>query len=101
MGLKHPEKIKIIQHFKAEVGHPYHVDNDYDMAGRSYKVTITDVATGQVAVTLQGRPNVTSFTIKPALKILVDMGFPGGLVPTEAPSYGWKYSNVHVEVHKQ
>ena len=94
-----PYKIKIIKPFTALVGHTYHIDNDYDMERRSYTITITDVATGQVAVTLAGRPNVTSFTIKPALKFLVDMGFYPGLVPTEVPSYGWRYANVHLEAY--
>jgi hypothetical protein len=99
MNLKHPEKIKIIVPFAAQIGHTYHVDNDYDMAGRTYTITITDSATGAVAAKLQGKPNVSSFTIKPALKFLVDMGFYPGKVPTEVPSYGWKYANVHVEAY--
>jgi hypothetical protein len=100
IGLKHPQKIKIIRSFKAEIGHTYHVDNDYDMAGGKYTVTITDTATGQVAVVLTSRPNVKSYAIKAGLNFLVDMGFFPDKVPTEVPSYKWKYANVHVEVYK-
>lgn len=100
INLKHPQKIKVIKPFKAQVGHTYHVDNDYDMAGGKYTVTITDTATGQVAVVLNSRPNVKSYTIKPGLNFLVDMGFFPGKVDGEVPSYGWKYANVHVEVYK-
>ena len=100
IGLKHPQKIKIIKPFKAQIGHTYHVDNDYDMAGGKYTVTITDTATGQVAVVLTSRPNVKSYAIKAGLNFLVDMGFFPDKVPTEVPSYKWKYANVHVEVYK-
>jgi hypothetical protein len=99
IGLKHPDKIKIIKPFKAKTGHTYHVDNDYDMAGGKYTVTVTDTATGEVAVVLNGQPNVKSYVIDPGLNFLVDMGFYPDKVPTEVPSYGWKYANVHVEVY--
>lgn len=99
MGLKHPQKIKVIKKFAAQVGHTYHVDNDYDMAGQTYTITVTDLATGAVAVALHSKPNVTSYTIKPAAKFLFDMGFYPGKVPTEVPSYGWKYANVHIEAY--
>jgi hypothetical protein len=99
MGLTHPQKLKIIKPFAAQVGHTYHVDNDYDMAGQTYRVTITDAATGVVQVVLQGRPNVTSYTIRPGSNFLVDMGFFPNKVPTEVPSYKWKYADVHVEAY--
>ncbi len=100
MGLKHPQKIKVIKPFAAQVGHTYHIDNDYDMGHGKYTVTITDADTGKVAVVLKSRPNVRSYTIKPGLDFLVDMGFFPGHVDGEVPSYGWEYSNVHVEVYK-
>jgi hypothetical protein len=99
IGLTHPQKIKVIKPFKAEIGHTYHVDNDYDMAAGTYRIKITDVATKAVT-TLAGKPNVTSYTIKPAAKFLFDMGFPiptGN--PTEVPSFGWTYSDVHIEAY--
>jgi hypothetical protein len=95
--LTHPQKIKVIKKFQAEVGRTYHVENDYDMAGKRFRVTITDVESGQVMAVLQSRPNKASFTIKAGQDFLVDMGFPPDGEPTEVPSYGWKYSNVHVE----
>ncbi|HEY0512321.1 MAG TPA: hypothetical protein VGH73_10480 [Thermoanaerobaculia bacterium] len=98
IGLKHPQKIKIIKPFTAKVGHTYHVDNDYDMAGQSYTITITDTGTGEVT-SLHGRPNVPSYTIKANSKFIVDMGFFPDKVPTEVPSYGWTYANVHVEAY--
>jgi hypothetical protein len=99
MGLTHPQKIKVIKPFKAQIGHTYHIDNDYDMAAGTYRIKITDVATKAVT-TLAGKPNVTSYTIKPAAKFLFDMGFPvptGN--PTEVPSFGWTYANVHIEAY--
>jgi hypothetical protein len=101
IGLKHAQKIKMIKPFAAQVGRTYHVDNDYDIANRTYTVTITDKATGEVKVVLSSRPNVTSYTIKPRAKFLVDMGFPQDKVPTEVPSYKWKYADVHVEAYMQ
>lgn len=97
VGLTHPDKLKIIKPFTAEVGRTYRVDNDYDMTKQTLKITVTDLATGQVKVTLNGRPNLTSYTIKPKAKLLVDMGFVPSSNPTEVPSYGWTYANVHVE----
>ena len=97
VGLKHPQKIKVIKKWKAEVGRVYHVVNDYDMEHSHYTVTISDAQTGEVLVVLTSRPNVASYNIKGGSKFIVDMGFFPGLVPTEVPSYGWRYSNVHVE----
>lgn len=101
MGLTHPQKIKVIKKWKAEVGRTYHVVNDYDMAGSRYTVTVSDAQTGQVLVTLQSRPNVGSFLVTAGAKYILDMGFPQDKVPTEVPSYGWKYSNVRVEAFKK
>jgi hypothetical protein len=100
IGLKHPQKIKVMKPFTAQIGHTYHVDNDYDMAHGKYTVTITDAETGAVAVVLKSRPNVKSYLVKAGRDILVDMGFYPGLVDGEVPSYDWKYANVHVEVYK-
>lgn len=99
IGLTHPQKIKIIRPFAAQVGHTYHVENDYDMAGGTYVIKVTDLATGDVKVTLRGKPNLASYNIKAGSKFLVDMGFPPGKVETEVPSYDWVYSNVHVEAY--
>ncbi len=99
IGLKHPQKLKIRKSFAAQIGHTYHIVNDYDMAGHHYTITITDTTTGKVAVVLSGRPNVSQYTIKPRNNFLVDMGFFPDKVPTEVPSYGWKYANVHVETY--
>ncbi len=100
IGLKHPQKKKIKVPFAAIVGDTYHVDNDYDMAGRSYDITITNTGSGNQTV-LHGLPNVTSYTIVPGKSFFVDMGFFPGKVPDEVPSYGWVYSNVHIEVYQQ
>lgn len=99
MGLTHPQKIKIIKPFEAKVGHTYRVENDYDMAGGLYTVKVTDVATGKLEVSLRGKPNVASYTVKPNAKLIVDMGFYPGKVETEVPSYGWKYTDVRVEAY--
>ncbi|HVS00147.1 MAG TPA: hypothetical protein VMW27_26205, partial [Thermoanaerobaculia bacterium] len=101
VGLTHPQKIKVIKPFTARVGRTYRVENDYDMARGTFKVTVTDLSTGEVKVTLSSRPNVRSYNVKPNSKFLVDMGFPPDVVETEVPSYGWRYSNVHVEAYPQ
>lgn len=100
MELTHPQKFKIEKPFAAVIGHTYHCDNDYDMAGRVYTVTVTDLTTGQVAVTLTGVPNVSSFPLKATDNFLIDMGFPEGVNPDEVPSFGWTYANVHLEVYQ-
>jgi hypothetical protein len=100
MQLPHARKIKVIKKWAAEVGRTYHIVNDYDMAGNRYTVTISDAQTGEVQVVLSSRPNVSSYVVKAGAKFLVDMGFYPGKVPTEVPSYGWRYSNLHVEVFR-
>jgi hypothetical protein len=97
--LTHPEKGHITAPFAAQVGHTYHVDNDYDMGAGRYTVTITDSATGQVAASLADVPNVGQFTFQPGTPFLVDMGFPEGVIPDEVPSFGWRYEDVQVEVY--
>jgi len=61
-------------------------------------ITITDLATNQVAALLQGTPNVRQVTLLPVDKFLLDMGFIEGRTPDEVPSYGWGYSNILLEV---
>jgi hypothetical protein len=100
MELTHPQKLRIEKPFAAVIGHTYHCDNDYDMAGRVYTVTVTDLTTGQIAVTLTGVPNLSSFPLKATDNLLVDMGFAEGVTVDEVPSFGWTYSNVHLEVYK-
>jgi hypothetical protein len=83
------------------VGRTYHIVNDYDMAAKRYTVTIIDAQKGKVEATLQSRPNVASFVVKAGSKYILDMGLPFDLVPTEVPSYGWRYKDVHVEAHRK
>ena len=97
VGLTHARKIKVIKKFAVQTGRTYHVEQDYDMAGRRFRVTLSDPETGAVLVTLSSRPNVTSYFVKAGASFLVDMGFPPDTVDTEVPSYGWQFSNVHVE----
>jgi hypothetical protein len=99
VGLTHPEKIKIIKPFAAEVGHTYNVVHDYDMARGLIKITVKDLAGGGAKATLRGKPNVDSFKLKSGSKLLVDMGFVPDLTPTEVPSFGWTYSDVHLEAY--
>ena len=95
--LKHAQKIKMIRPFAAQPGHTYRVVNDYDMGARTITITVTDLATGEVAVTLRGRTNVETHALRAGQRFLVDMGFYPGKVPTEVPSYGWEYRDVHIE----
>ncbi|HEX4498984.1 MAG TPA: hypothetical protein VIE43_25125 [Thermoanaerobaculia bacterium] len=97
--LTHPQKLTLMKPFAAVIGHTYHCDNDYDMGRGVYTVTITDTATGQVAVQLVGAPNVSSWTLKAKDNFLIDMGFPGTNTD-EVPTDGWTYSNVHLEVYE-
>lgn len=99
IDVTHPEKGRILEPFAAQVGHTYHVDNDYDMGARRYTVTITDVETGEVVAMLADVPNVSQYTFGPGDHFLIDMGFPEGRIPDEVPSFGWRYENVRVEVY--
>ncbi len=100
IGLKHPEKIKIVKPFQAVPGRTYRVDNDYDMGRGVYTITVTDVATGEVGVRLEGNPNVAQVTLKTGDRFLLDMGFVEGLTPDEVPTYNWTYSDVRIEAYK-
>ncbi|HSS47343.1 MAG TPA: hypothetical protein VLX28_00220, partial [Thermoanaerobaculia bacterium] len=99
LQLTHPQKLKIIKPFAAQVGHTYHVVNDYDLVTRAFNITITDKATGEVSVVLPGRTNLKTYNIKANSNFLIDMGFYPDKVPTEVPSYLWVYSNIHIETY--
>ncbi len=98
MGLTHPQKLKLVKPFQAQIGHTYHVDNDYDMGGHSYVITITDKSSGEATV-LNGEPNVSRFTTKAGQRFIVDMGFKENAIPDEVPSYNWLYQNIHIEAY--
>lgn len=98
MGLTHPQKLKIVKPFQAQIGHTYHVDNDYDMGGHSYVITITDKSSGEVTV-LSGAPNVSLYTTKAGQHFIIDMGFHENAVPDEVPTYNWVYQNIHIEAY--
>ena len=99
MGLTHPQKLKIVGPFQATPGRTYHVENDYDMGNRLYKITITDKGSGEVRVVLNGQPNVPQFTTKAGQRFIIDMGFKENAVPDEVPSYNWVYQNIHIEAY--
>jgi len=98
MGLTHPQKLKIVKPFQAQIGHTYHVDNDYDMGSHSYVITITDKSSGEATV-LVGAPNVSNFTTKAGQRFIIDMGFKENAVPDEVPTYNWLYQNIHIEAY--
>ena len=97
LRVKHGGKKRIIESFAAQAGHTYNITNDYNLAGKTYTVRITDLDTGEVVKVLQGKPNVAAFVVKQRSAFVVDMGFFPGTVEHEVPSYGWEYSNIHVE----
>lgn len=99
MELTHPQKIKIIQPFAAQVGHTYHCDENYDLQNGSVTVTITDTTTGLAAAQLVGVPNLSAWSFKAGDNFLIDMGFPGTTFD-EVPTDGWTYANVHLEVYQ-
>jgi hypothetical protein len=99
LELTHPQKLKIEQPFSAQVGHTYHVEEDYDLKNGALTVTITDTTTGQIGVQLVGVPNLRAWSFKAGDTFLIDMGFPGTNVD-EVPTDGWTYANVHVEVYQ-
>jgi hypothetical protein len=99
IGLTHPQKLKIVKPFQAQIGRTYHIDNDYDMGNQSYRVTITDKSTGEVSVQLVDSPNVNLYTTKANQHFIIDMGFRENAVPDEVPSYNWLYQNIHIEAY--
>ena len=100
IGTKHAQKIKIVKPFQGIPGRTYRVENDYDMGGGKYTVTITDLASGEVKTVLNGTPNVAQMTLKAGDRFLIDMGFPEGAIVDEVPSFGWTYSDVRVESYR-
>jgi hypothetical protein len=100
MGLPHAQKLKLVdKNFAADVGKTYHCENDYDMAGGVYTITITDKDTGVVKSLIQGKPNVGQFTLKTGDQFVLDIGFPEGKVPDEVPGYGSIFSDVRIVVY--
>jgi hypothetical protein len=97
IGLTHPQKIKVIQPFAAVPGKVYHLDYVYDTRTNFLELAISEG--GAVVQRLTDKPNVGSFAFNGSEKILVDMGFPG-TTPDEAPTFGWTYRDLHVELYK-
>jgi hypothetical protein len=98
IGLTHPQKLKIVKPFQAQIGHTYHIDNDYNMGSHSYVITITDKSSGAVTL-LNGAPNVSQYVSKAGQQFIIDMGFHENAVPDEVPSYNWLYQNIHIEAY--
>jgi hypothetical protein len=99
IGLTTPQKAKVVKHFQAEVGHTYHVENDYDMGRGVFTATVTDKGTGQVGVVLTGNTNVHLYASRPGQHFIIDMGFLENHVPDEVPSFYWLYQNIHIEAY--
>lgn len=97
IGLTHPQKFRIIQPFTAQTGKTYHLDYIYDTKTSFLELAISE--NGQVLQRLTGVPNVSSFSFNANENIVIDMGFPG-TNPEEAPSFGWVYRDLHVELSK-
>jgi hypothetical protein len=97
IGLTHPNKLKIAAPFTPVIGKAYHFDYTYDTSAGVVDLAIYDG--GTVVEHLTGQPNVGSFSFSATEKILVDMGFPG-TSPDEAPTFGWTYRDLHVELYK-
>jgi hypothetical protein len=97
IGLTHPNKLKIVEPFTPVIGKTYRFDYTYDTAAGVVDLGIFD---GNTAVEhLTSQPNVGNFSFSATEKILIDMGFPG-TNPDEAPTFGWTYRDVHVELYK-
>jgi hypothetical protein len=97
VGVTHANKARIIEPFTTVVGRTYHFDYVYDTSLQLAELTISD-STG-VIQRVSGTPNVGSFSFNGSEKIVVDLGFPG-TNPDEAPSFGWIWRDLHVELSK-
>ena len=97
IGLTHPQKIKVVQPFTAVPGKTYHLDYVYDTATNFVELAISD--NGVVVQRLTSSPNVGSFAFKAGENIVIDIGFPG-TNPDEAPTFGWIYRDLHLELSK-
>ncbi|HEV8578165.1 MAG TPA: hypothetical protein VGX68_03700 [Thermoanaerobaculia bacterium] len=97
IALTHAQKAKIVQPITVVEGKVYHLDYTYDTALQVVDLAISD-GSGAV-VHLTGPPNVANFTFNGKEKIVVGIGFPG-TNPDEAPTFGWVYRDLHLELSK-
>jgi hypothetical protein len=97
IGLTHPQKLKIVQPFTPQLGKTYRLDYTYDTKTPFLELAIYDGTT--VVQRLTGQPNVGSFSFGSGENIVIDMGFPG-TAPDEAPTFGWVYRDLHLELFK-
>jgi hypothetical protein len=96
IGLTHPNNLKVVQPLTVVPGKTYHLDYTYDTAGQVVDLAVSD---GSTVTHLTDNPNVGSFSFSATEKIIIDMGFPG-TNPDEAPTFGWTYRDLHVELYK-
>ena len=78
-------------------GKTYHYDYIYDTKTSFLELAISEG--GTVVSRLTGQPNVSNFSFTAAESIVIDMGFPG-TSPDEAPTFGWVYRDLHLELSK-
>lgn len=95
LNLPQGDKPRITLPFQAQPGTTYNIDYAWDAAAGRIDVTVS--AGGQIVATVFGVPNVNQLNVGGSDRFLIDIGFPPGLNPNEPPTYGWRYSNLHVE----
>lgn len=85
-------------------GNVYHMRHTYDAANKEVKVEIFDngvvVKTATMNGTAAGRVlNVKKNGLSPKGSLFAEFGHFAGQHPPEMPSYGWRYSNLRIELH--
>lgn len=104
IGVPHGRKTKDIRDVRIEEGKTYHFDYVYDMRGGHAVLTVTEGKTeiARIESVPLLEPPAKSIEFKSGEPLTIDLSTAigdGDPHAAEAPSFGWTYSNLRVEVH--
>lgn len=96
LGTSASEKAKILHPFNALPGETYHFDYTFDTLAD--RITLVVSNRGQEVLRITDRPNVNRIHIEPGERLAIALSFIAGLNPNEPPTFGWRYSNLRVQL---
>jgi hypothetical protein len=96
LGTTASQKAKILRPFNAVPGETYHFDYTFDTLAD--RITLVVSHRGEEVMTITDRPNVNRIHIEPGERLAIALSFIAGLNPNEPPTFGWRYSNLRVQL---
>ena len=87
---------KILRPFNSVPFETYHFDYTFDTLAD--RITLVVSHRGEEVITITDRPNVNRIHIEPGERLAIALSFIAGPNPNEPPTFGWRYSNLRVQL---